>query len=98
MECLTWNDMAEVIARMTPEERSGPVQILPPDPDEVDVVSLHGAYAIERIGDVFSGEADDGTKGSVDDQHHPEHFILMTGRPDSGEADTPIELSVPPRP
>jgi hypothetical protein len=83
MECLTWNELAEMIARMTPDERAGPVQVV--DPDQGGA-ALRGAFAIDRIGEIFSGEDGDCAIGPTDGQHHPEHFVLLAAH-DEAEPD-----------
>lgn len=76
---LTWEQLAEAIQQMPPERRGDPVQMLWYSNE--DPIPLMAAFHINMV-DYYSRTQDGDpmpnyTRGVLDNQHHPEHYVLL---------------------
>ena len=69
----TWDDLAAKIAQMTPEQRQGRIQIVPPFCDDSVVLALQPGFCFGSIDELDLRY----TRSSHDNKHHPEDFVLM---------------------
>lgn len=79
---MTYEELAQYIAQMTKEERKQPVQMMGPQVNYDQPIPLMYAIGIDSI-KVYCHDEDnpeiavDKTRGSVDNEHHPEHHVLL---------------------
>ena len=89
---MTWGELATALAKMPPERLNDPVQIFTSTDEEP--IPLDAAIGFYSIGELCEAAGDPETeacvsRGVVDNEHHPEHFALLTdGYPFSKDGDS----------
>lgn len=83
---LTWRYLRDRINEMEPERLDDVVQILRNHNE--GPVPLDFAVAFDTVAYYFEGMGDNCTRGSEDNAHHPEHYVLLTdGNPHNAYGD-----------
>ena len=77
----TWGDLLDVLRNMMPEQLQKP-QIIPPSCGS-ESGELGSVIAIGTVATMFN--ADDPTRSSYDNGHHPEDVVLLTDMNQFGE-------------
>jgi len=71
----TYNDLRNSVNRMTDEQLSQPVQVLPPHTDGDKPIALHTVLSLASI-HYLCGQQQ--TRSSQDNKHHPNGLVLLT--------------------
>jgi hypothetical protein len=74
MDLNTWDDLATLISKMTPEQRLQPVQIINSHPCEDHVHELRPGILFCTIGEMQLKYC----RSSVDNRHHDDEFAIYT--------------------
>lgn len=77
---LTFAELKEQLEKLTPEQLSQPVQIMPPCPDYDKPIRLEPVYELDTVFNFLSEDGEEGSQTSrsaVDGEHHPEQVVLL---------------------
>lgn len=86
----TFRQLRDEINKMPEEALDQPAQFFEHGPDGDIIIPLSHFVCLGTIGYLFgTDEKDQKTRGSLDNKHHPEHYVIMLdGIPFSKDGDT----------
>jgi len=95
LEVTTWEDLAEKIAALTPEQRQKPIQCLYVTPNDSDVQECLPAIAMATIDELGISRC----RSVYDNQYHGDDIVLLLdGNPFAEDGAIAYEMNTNPKP
>lgn len=77
---LTYREILDILNAMSEEQLAQPAQVMVSQVDGDKDISLNPVISFQTVGKLVSGETGEEyqkTRSAFDNEHHPDHFVLL---------------------